>query len=202
MKISIESNISGGKSTLLSRIQKNTRIPVFLEPVDSWTMISSFYEDRKRWGFTFNLEVLLSMATWKHNNFLSIYERSPLSCLEVFAQLQVDDGSMTKGEMDIFLRLYQQFGWAQDCVIYLDTSPEVCFQRMKNRDRECENKVTLEYLAKVHAKHASMIESIKHKSTRLFIIDGNRDSDVVYRDVLQIVSNLHSESYGKPVTWY
>lgn len=202
MKISIESNISGGKSTLLSRIQQNTRIPVFLEPVQSWTMIDSFYSDRKRWGFTFNIEVLLSMSKWGNNEFLSIYERSPLSCLEVFSQLQLDDGSMTQAEMDIFLRLYQEFGWSQDVVIYLDTAPDVCFRRMQSRDRLCETGVTLEYLVKVHEKHLEMVEGLKTKCAKLFIVDGNKSSDDVYYDVLEIITKLQSESKGKFVKWF
>lgn len=201
MKISIESNIGGGKSTLLSRIQKNTRIPVFLEPVDSWTMIDSFYADNKRWGLTFNIEVLLSMSSWGNNRFFSIYERSPMSCLEVFSQLQLDEGCMIQAEMDIFLRLYQEFGWSQDCVIYLDTSPDVCFERMRHRDRHCENNMKLEYLVKVHEKHKEMVEGLKTKNTRLFIVDGSKNSEAVYNDVLQIILKLQAESHGKIVKW-
>lgn len=192
MKISIESNIGGGKSTLLSRIQRETRIPVFLEALPSWTTIDLFYQDPKRWGLTFNIEVLMSMMKWKYNEFMSLYERSPLSCLEVFTQLQADEGAMTEGEMNIFLKLYQHFGWNQDCVIYIDTVPEVCYERMKSRNRGCESNVTLEYLQKVHMKHTSMVSRLRHENVRtlIFVVNGNQEPDDVYKDVLGIISKL------------
>ena len=92
MKITIEGNLASGKSTLVMRLQEWSRIPTFLEPVDKWTLLCKFYEDPKRWSFTFNTEVLISMSKWKHNDYQSIYERSPLSCRHVFTQLHVDSG--------------------------------------------------------------------------------------------------------------
>lgn len=192
MKVSIESNIGGGKSTLLARIQKETRIPVFLEALPSWTMIDHFYQNPKRWGLTFNIEVLMSMMKWKYNEFLSLYERSPLSCLEVFTQLQADEGAMMKEEMDIFVKLYQHFGWNQDCVIYIDTPPEVCYERMKSRDRACETNVTLEYLQKVHLKHISMVSRLQcdNVRTQIYVVDGSQGPDDVYNEVLSIISSI------------
>lgn len=189
MKISVEGNIASGKSTLVSRLQQTTRIPVFLEPVNTWTLLGKFYEDQVRWGFTFNTEVLLSMNKWKNNDYDSIYERSPNSCRYVFTQLMFEDGILTQEELDLFDKLFENFSWDQDVIIYVRTPPEICFQRMHQRGRECENGVSLEYLQKLDTAHGFMIEYLKqHKpNIKVIEIDGIACAEDVYNNVLSIL---------------
>ncbi len=189
MKISIEGNIASGKSTLVSRLQQTTRIPVFLEPVNNWTLLDKFYEDQTRWGFTFNTEVLLSMHKWKTNNYNSIYERSPNSCRFVFAQLMFDDGILTKEELVLFDKLFEGYGWDQDAIIYVRTPPEICYQRMHQRGRECESNVSLEYLQKLDKAHDFMLDLLQKQKPEIKIIeiDGIACADDVYKNVLTIL---------------
>jgi thymidine kinase len=193
MKISIEGSIASGKSTLCARLNKATRIPVFLEPIDSWTLLEKFYEDSKRWGFAFNAEVLLSMYQWKGNNYNSIYERSPISCRYVFTQLMMDDGIMEEAELNIFDRMFKTFGWDQDVIIHVRTPPEVCFDRMQKRGRECENQVSLDYLMKLDKKHSEMLKFVKDNkpSIKVYNVDGTQSAEDVYNDVYSILKQLN-----------
>jgi deoxyadenosine/deoxycytidine kinase len=76
MKISIDGNIGCGKSSILERLCKDMRYPVFLEPVKDWTSwLHLFYKDPARWGLSFNIKVLLSFHDWKDNNYIAFYER-------------------------------------------------------------------------------------------------------------------------------
>lgn len=192
MKISIEGGIACGKSTLLNSLQQNTRLPVFLEPIWSWTFLDKFYQDQKRWGFTFNLQVIMSMFKWKNNIYDSLYERSPLSCRHVFTQLQADSGFITPDELELFDSALETFSWDQDVVIYIRTTPEVCFERMQKRNRDCEGNVSLKYLQDLHDKHESMIELIRKQKNniRVFIVDGNNSANDVYNDVYNILKSL------------
>ena len=56
--ICIEGNIGSGKSTLLSGLRQRG-LSVFQEPVQTrWKKcVSTYYENRSRWGFTFQIEV-------------------------------------------------------------------------------------------------------------------------------------------------
>lgn len=193
MKVSIEGLIGCGKSTLLSTLQSETRIPIFLEPINQWTLLEKFYEDSSRWGFTFNVEVLFSMSKWRHNTYNSIYERSPSSCRHVFTQLQLEDGLINKKELDLFDKLFAEFSWDQDVIIYVKTSPEVCYERMKKGGRECEDTVPLEYLKKLDNKHDDMLKLIKSEKPHIqqFIVDGNRDAISVYNDVSNILKSIN-----------
>lgn len=192
MKISIEGNIASGKSTLASKLQQTTRIPVFLEPVETWTLLDKFYTDIPRWGFTFNTEVLISMSQWKNNTFNAIYERSPNSCRHVFTQLMHDDGILCDEELKLFDKLFENFSWDQDIMIYVRTPPDVCFERMQKRGRDCEmGGVSLEYLQKLDKKHEDMMRYIRSSkpSIRIIEINGVASAAEVFDNVLDILKH-------------
>lgn len=190
MKISIEGNISSGKSTLLSRIQQDLRIPVFLEPLHSWTLLDKFYKDSERYGFAFNTQVLMSMFQWKNNDYNSIYERSPYSCRYVFTELQYEQKKMSKEELDLFDSLFSMLKWEQDIIIYIRTTPEICYKRMHIRNRGCEEKVSLQYLQEIDRKHCDMLEFIKltMPHIKIYEVNGDDNADNVYTNVLKIIN--------------
>lgn len=201
MKISIEGNIGSGKSSVLARLCKETRIPVFLEPVDDWKdWLTLFYENPPRWGMSFNTNVLLSFNEWKNNKFLSLYERSPISNRYVFTQLQYQQGRMNELELSLFDKLYKKLAWTPDVVIYIQTRPEVSMQRMKHRARECENEVPLEYLQAVHDRYETIFSkptqtlstdyTLNDTNCHVVIVDGNGTHDEVYAEVLYWVKKF------------
>lgn len=199
MKISIEGNIGCGKSSVISRLCKDERIPVFLEPVDEWKeWLTMFYSDPERWGMSFNINVLLTFNKWKNNEFFAVYERSPVSNRYVFTKLQHDQGGMNALELKMFERLYDRLAWTPDLVVYINTTPEVSMDRMQKRARACENAVPLEYLTAVHNKYEEIFNAGSHtlpheyvppssKPCRVVVVDGNRPHDEVYEDVLKII---------------
>lgn len=194
MKIVIEGNIGGGKSTVLNMISQRTRLPIFLEPVDTeWKQgLDYFYSDNSRWGFTFNLNVLMTYSKLKNNEFKAVYERCPLSSKEVFSRLQYESGRMTRYENDLYQQIYDKLAWEPDVVIYIRTPSNVCYERMNSRGRECETNVPLIYLTKVHEKYEQLCELISKKNNiKLFIIDGNQDIETVYQDVMKVINSLH-----------
>lgn len=196
MKIVIEGNIGGGKSTVLTMISQRTRLPIFLEPVDTdWAEgLDMFYKDNSRWGFTFNLQVLMTYHQWRNNSFKAIYERCPMSSKHVFSQLQYESNLMTDFENNLYQQYYDNLAWEPDVIIYINTSPEVCYQRMNSRGRECEANVPLEYLQQVHNKYEDLCNYINERNKnnkaaiKLFVVDGNQDIEQVYTQVSNIIN--------------
>lgn len=183
-KISIEGNIGSGKSTVISRLCTDLRIPVFLEPVEEWKeWLTLFYQDPSRWGLSFNLQVLLSFHKWKNNNFPAIYERSPISNRYVFTALQHEQGRMNDLELKMFESIYDQLAWTPEATIYIRTDPAVSMERMHTRGRDSEKGVPLEYLTAVHNKYEEVLKNKKN----VVVVDGNRPQDEVYQDVLAYV---------------
>lgn len=60
--------------------------------------------------------------------------------------------------------------------VYLRTSPDVVYQRMKTRARKEENCVSLEYLQQVHNIHDEWLyhQTLFSVPARVLIIDGNK----------------------------
>jgi len=200
-KISIEGNIGCGKSSIISRLCQEIRLPVFLEPVDDWAdWLQLFYNDPARWGMSFNTKVLLSFNKWKNNCFPAVYERSPISNRYVFSELQYDRGSMNKLEKEMFDDLYKQLAWTPDMVIYVRTDPDVSMERMIKRGRSCEKTVPLEYLQAVHAKYEKIFHStyldqeymINNQKCIVHVIDGNRTHEEVYKDVVKCIKSHYT----------
>ena len=201
-KIAIEGNIGSGKTTLMSRLCQETRLPIFLEPVDEWKdWLTLFYSDHSRWGMSFNINVLLTFNKWKNNGFTSIYERSPISNRFVFSQLQYDNNRMKDIELKMFERVYDKLAWTPDVIIYIKTDPEVSMARMQARARKCEDAVPLEYIKSVHNKYEEILNNKSYNSNeyfnylddkyitsdkkkcRIIHVDGNKSADEVFTDV-------------------
>lgn len=93
--ISIEGNIGSGKSTLLKILTRRfPDIQCVDEPVRDWMdldLLSLYYQDQKRWAFTFQAYCLFSrIRAINHQTIdsgLMISERSIEADREVFAKL-------------------------------------------------------------------------------------------------------------------
>lgn len=93
--ISIEGNLGAGKSSLLSLFNFAT----IKEPVDEWQTMSggdilkNFYENPKRWAFTFQLHALHSRSLLWNKTIseepqkLHFSERSPLADRHIFGEI-------------------------------------------------------------------------------------------------------------------
>lgn len=190
MKIIVEGNIGGGKSTVLRKVANVVSLPVFLEPVDTeWKEgLSYFYSNPARWGLTFNFKVLDTYHTWNQTTPNAIYERSPLSCKNVFTKLQILDKTMTEFEAKLFESMYGKLAWEPEVLIYINTSPEVCYERMSKRARECESSVPLSYLEQIKLQYEVMLQDIKNNGNIVVHeVDGNRCPDDIYEDVLRLI---------------
>lgn len=193
----LESNISGGKTTLLNRLSKFLEennindIEVILEPVEEWEKIGllvSFYKNPGRWAYTFQNFAFITkyMILMKLDpNKTYIIERSPWTDYHCFAKLCHERGDISEMEMTIynswFNTLIKGITDKFDCkFIYLKTDPTICLERSKKRNRNGEEGIPLEYLKSLDNKHDEWL------SNDIIKIDGNSDDvDETTRHLLQ-----------------
>ncbi|KAM4729175.1 thymidine kinase 2, mitochondrial [Anableps anableps] len=164
--ICVEGNIASGKTTCLEYFSKTSNIEVQTEPVSKWrdvrghNPLALMYQDPHRWGVTLQTYVQLTMLE-KHLTAtaapVSMMERSIYSAKYIFVENLFQSGKMP--EVD-YVVLSEWFDWITtnislpvDLIVYLQTSPHTCHERMKQRCREEETVIPLEYLESIHQLH-------------------------------------------------
>ena len=192
MKFFIEGNIGSGKSTLIDHLNSldeynNFNIKILKEPVDEWknfkdkdtdkNVLDYFYTDPKRWGYLFQMNAFITRSKlidkYKSTKII-LMERSVYSDRYVFAKNCHDKGMITSIEWDTYVNWFEWLSGMLklngDAYIYLRTSPEKSYERIKKRNREEEKDITLEYITEIHKKHE---EWLNKKSDNILILDGD-----------------------------
>ncbi|XP_040838528.1 thymidine kinase 2, mitochondrial isoform X3 [Ochotona curzoniae] len=161
--ICVEGNIASGKTTCLEFFSNTTDVEVLMEPVSKWRNVrghnplSLMYRDAWRWGLTLQTYVQLTMLEQHmrpQTSPVRLMERSIHSARYVFVENLYRSGKMP--EVD-YVVLSEWFNWIGrnldvhvDLIVYLRTTPENCYQRLKKRCREEEKVIPLEYLHAIH----------------------------------------------------
>jgi len=174
--ISLDGNIGVGKTTLLEHIRK--RFPSILivpEPVDTWTQLKDeqgrsllqlFYEDKRRWAFSFQQAAMLSRALQLQKAVdqalpgqIILTERSVLTDRFVFADMLRTAGDMTSLEWDLYQSWYDAFAnkLPVSSILYINTSVDTAYERIKSRARPGEETISKEYLEALDRQHRAWI---------------------------------------------
>ena len=170
--ISCDGQIGAGKTTLLAVLKEALPdVEVVLEPVGEWmrlkdpatgkSLLELFYEDKKRWAYTFqNCAILTRLRTIKAalattTKRVILTERSVLTDRYVFAEMLRESGDITGLEWELYEMWYNTF--AADLpirgVVYLTTGVGTSADRIVRRGRAGEDHIPLDYLAALDAQH-------------------------------------------------
>ena len=193
----LEGNIGVGKSTFLTLIKKSfPDLQALTEPVEDWSkqaygqsLLDNFYKNTPRWAYT--LETLTMMCRskahlkeQKNKNRNRIMERSIYSGRYCFAQNSFESGCMSNIEWKIYNE-WASFLLDRHCkpplgFIYLQASPEICFERVKKRNRSSETSLTLDYMKQIDASHNKFLIEKKGiasnlKTVPVLVLNCNKD---------------------------
>lgn len=203
--ISLEGGIGAGKSTILSQMneyinkKKIDNVFIIKEPVDLWArsgILSKFYSNQNKYAGFFQLFVLETLIDVlrnkineclrkKHKTIYIITERSIESTKWVFAQMLYEDKIITEEEMKCYMYVYgmiENKKYSPRAIIYLNTPPEVCRQRIINRNRNGENNIELGYLEKCEYYYKKMVNFYKENKKVLEIEYTECDNSIKYND--------------------
>jgi len=182
--VSIEGNIGSGKSTLLRNLREkystNKKIVFVDEPVEDWEsiqnehgmpMLQLFYSDQKTHAFAFQMMAFISRlsklkeAVEKNPDALIVTERSLYTDQMVFAQMLRDSKQILYEHHQIYLKWFDTFvvDFPVNKIIYVNTPPKICHERIAIRSRNGESVIPLEYLEKCHNYHNTMINPYSTK---------------------------------------
>jgi len=169
--ITLDGNIGVGKSTLLEQLRDSLpEIDVVLEPVGVWeklvsddgkSLLAHFYEDPKRWGYTFqNCAILTRIletrkAIEKTKKRVIITERSVLTDLHVFAKMNRDIGNINSLEWELYMKWFDGYSHETpiSAAIHVTTGVETAVKRISKRARVGESNIPIDYLNKLDKYH-------------------------------------------------
>ena len=193
MKIfSIEGNIGSGKSSLIEFL-KNTNTELEFkfyyleEPVSVWneikdlsgvTILEKYYKDPKKYAFSFQMMAYITrLSSIKKKiselppDSILFTERSVFTDREIFAKMLYDSKHIEEVEYLIYLKWFDEFKIIDlDGIIYIQTTPELCHQRIDKRNRKGEESIPLSYLTDCHKYHETWINATS--TTPVLFIDG------------------------------
>ncbi|UXI22369.1 cubilin-like [Sarcoptes scabiei] len=170
LKIIVEGNIGSGKTTFLSIFSKICSVKaghhlVVPEPVDLWRNVGGvnifqlLADDPKRWSFTFQSYVQLTMLKihemMPSKGNVKIMERSLFSARYCFVENLYQRQLIDDCEYQILDQWFQNSieSVPVDLIIYLRTDPDIVYRRIQERGRPEESKITLEYLRSLNELH-------------------------------------------------
>jgi len=196
--ISIEGNIGSGKTTLLSKLKEyyksDSKIVFLREPVNEWakivdsdgkTMLEKFYSDQEKYSFSFQmmayisrLSIIRSAVESNPPDTVFITERCLYTDKHIFAKMLYDHGKIEDVCYKIYLNWFEEFAslYPIESIIWVNTEPEMCHQRIHTRARAGEEIISLDYLIDCNFYHHSYINDVGIKTISL---DGNKD---IYSD--------------------
>jgi len=193
----VEGNIGAGKSTFLRKVGEALDVQLVYEPHHKWqnvggagNLLDNFYRDTQRWAYTFQTYAFITrimeqeLATKTVGHRMQVLERSVYSDRYCFAKTAAQIGTMAPLEwqlyQELFVWLVGAYAVPPAGFIYIQTSPEVCYERLVKRSRSEEKSVSYDYLKTIHEKHERWLIDKEELLPQLnavpvLVLDGNKD---------------------------
>lgn len=187
----IESNIGGGKTTLLELLSKNIKYETILEPVNVWRSIADendvnlldhYYKDMNSASYMFQSMVFitrLQAISVPQEKQIRFEERSIMTDKHVFGKLCIENEHMTGIQKACYSYWYNwlssEYNTKPDGIIYMRNTPEKCLERIKKRARSEEETIPLKYLKQLNQYHDEWL--LNEKEIPICVIDNNKDDD-------------------------
>lgn len=188
--IVIDGNIGSGKTTALCSLKNEYNC--IEEAVDEWApYLEAFYKDMNKNSLLFQMKVLQHHMKNKENIF-KIVERSPLSCIHVFGQNLLDNKQISNLDMKLMIDMNNDFGWYPQNIIYINTPPSICYERIHKRSRDNEI-IPLSYLESISNLYDKMYinKNTNLNISNIYIVDGTKDEADLSNDIKNIIRNLN-----------
>ena len=162
----VAGNIGVGKTTFTEIIGNYFNLFQYYESVSDNPYIKDFYVDMKKWSF--NLQIYFLSHRFqsqidgiKNDNI--IIDRTIYEDREIFARNLYDLNVMSKRDWDTYSNLFNnmtRFLDKPDLLVYLRASTDTLVSRIKNRNRDFEKDLSIEYLHRLNILYDKWISSV------------------------------------------
>lgn len=157
MFVVVAGNIGSGKTTLTKKLSERLGWKPHFESVQDNPYLSDFYHDMTRWSFPLQVYFLTHRfnAHKEIENSLasSVQDRSIYEDANIFARALFEQGKLDKRDYENYTNLYQsmiQYLSAPTLMIFLRRSVPKLVERIKQRGRDYEQNIPIDYLASLN----------------------------------------------------
>jgi deoxyadenosine/deoxycytidine kinase len=205
----VEGLIASGKTTFSKEVAKRLGFKLLEEPVDDNELLEAFYKDQKTYAFPLQLHMMRNRYAMKMEASFGAargIEKGYIldRCMpgdKVFAKLHWKKGNIGDLEYKEYLAWYDLMARSYlppTAMIYLNCQPETAYSRMKERNRGCENGVSIEYLQELKAGYEELLLEIERGLVPWYhsvkphsiIYDGDFRTEREWEHVIRTVADL------------
>tara|TARA_Y100001968_G_scaffold321321_1_gene355525 strand:+ start:301 stop:915 length:615 start_codon:yes stop_codon:yes gene_type:complete len=183
--VGIAGNIGVGKTTFTEVIAKKYNWDEYYESVIDNPYLSDFYGDMKRWSFNLQIYFLqhrfAGQLEISNKNKGVIQDRTIYEDVQIFAKNLYEMGHMSKRDWETYQNLFKnmvQFLEPPNVIIYLKASTDTLISRIKNRNRDFEKNIDVEYLHQLNSCYNNWSKNEKE----LNIITIDTDNFNIFKD--------------------
>ena len=196
-RIEICGGIASGKTTLANLLAKLNINPI-LESFQTNPFWRAFYADPKDTAFETEITFLL-----QHYHQIKIARKSGntiASDFSMYLDLAYAHVTLPQDKREIFLSVHQEVEkelGAPTLLIHLKCDPKIELKRIRERGRDIENSITLEYLQQINTQLEKILVEKAHPNKLLVInsdlLDFAHEEDVKRSVLDQISANFSLE---------
>ncbi|CAH1383211.1 unnamed protein product [Tenebrio molitor] len=198
-RVSVEGNIGAGKSTLIEYFNSFSGIETYREPIEWWrnvngnNLLELMYSNIHQWLKVFQtyvqltrLKVQTSKPT-RPDTTVQIFERSVQNNRFCFVELAHKSGFLSDPDYAVLDQWYQwihnNINISLDLIVYLRSSPEVVYERIKARGRPEEKGISLDYLKDLHQSHEEWLIRSSTNTIPVLVMDANQTLEEVHEQL-------------------
>lgn len=216
--ITIDANIGAGKTNACHAIASaatasGTPARVLEEPTHHPKFnhfLERYYEDLKTGkntggGFGMQMFMLcqryeqhrLAVETaWGDQGQVIVQDR-PIYGDTVFATTAMERGFMTPEEYHLYVDVYRNMSrdvMPPDVFVFLDVSPEECYDRMHSRGRSQETDVPLDYLQQLYDNYQKLLGEMRRRGVKVLSVDwsGFGPPVEIWKNIRELVASEDS----------
>ena len=135
-------------------------------------------------------------TAWGDQGQVIVQDR-PIYGDTVFATTAMERGFMTPEEYHLYVDVYRNMSrdvMPPDVFVFLDVSPEECYDRMHSRGRSQEEGVPLDYLQQLYANYQKLLGEMRRRGVKVLTVDwsGFGPPVEILKNILELVDSEDS----------
>lgn len=200
--ISFEASIAAGKESVLRTLNEKYGYSIALEPLHRWSDVNSVdllaltYQNQQ---YRHLLNNWIQLTLFQRDLYLDtenvvLTERSLYSNQYVFLRLACVGNNQQLYNF-VHTELFKHFDGLYrkpEQIIYIDTPPEVCLERIRRRGRSYEQGITLEFLELLNRLHREWLIDKTHGQVPcpVHVLDGTQSIQTLTDQAKEIISSF------------